>query len=173
MNRIFHCTVKRSIQVQRWQQWDEQKQFAVLDHFRTGAFGPAIQEELTGWTHRDLFAGPESGWDRSTALVSSCCLEDRPHSNPGKFVGRYVHKLMTGAPVKIRNFTIKRRVFMRKKELGKVNQSLSFSNLFFFFPFLSPSRISFFSFLFSLLLESLFFFSFLFSLLLESPFSFF
>ncbi len=48
-------------------------------------------------------------------------------TNPGKFVGGS----MTEAPVKIRNFTTKQRIFMRKEELGKDNLPLSFSNLFF------------------------------------------
>ena len=71
MNKIFHCTAKRTTQVQQWQQWDQDKQLAVLDHFRTGTFGAAIRDELVGWTPRQLFTGSETGWGGSAATAGT------------------------------------------------------------------------------------------------------
>ncbi len=73
-----------------------------------------------------------TGTDRGSKGGMSTC---RPRTGLGTYTptleSSLAGNLMTGAPVKIRNFTTKQRIFMRKKELGKVNPFLSSSNLLF------------------------------------------
>jgi hypothetical protein len=40
MNKLFHCTLQHKDQLERWQQWDQEMQRAVLDCLRTGTFWP-------------------------------------------------------------------------------------------------------------------------------------
>jgi hypothetical protein len=56
MNRIFHCTLPHKDQLERWQQWDQAKQRAILDHLRTGTFGPATQDGIGNQTLPELTA---------------------------------------------------------------------------------------------------------------------
>jgi uncharacterized Zn-finger protein len=55
MNRVLHCGSTHTAQIDQWEKWSLEKRSAVLDHLRTGAFGPVIQDELDGWTVGRLF----------------------------------------------------------------------------------------------------------------------
>ncbi|KAH6850199.1 hypothetical protein B0I37DRAFT_428192 [Chaetomium sp. MPI-CAGE-AT-0009] len=61
-----------AVQIEQWKKWAPEKQRAVLDHLRTGVFGPVIQDQLDGWTIRDLFTGDSFTSERhnSTAPTS-------------------------------------------------------------------------------------------------------
>lgn len=72
MDKIFHCTLPHKDQVERWQQWDQEKQRAVLDHLRTGTFGPAVQDGIGDQTLAELFLpSGVNGWLGAPVLASN------------------------------------------------------------------------------------------------------
>lgn len=76
MGSIFHCHSTHQRQLEVWRRWTREKQRAVLEHLRTGAFGASLEHELENWSRECLFHGPrDSGgsmrrasWETRTTL---------------------------------------------------------------------------------------------------------
>ncbi|KAK4034034.1 hypothetical protein C8A01DRAFT_19101, partial [Parachaetomium inaequale] len=85
MNKIFHCTLTHEAQIEQWSQWDEEKQKEVLQHLRTGEFGPTIQDELASWKPRELF-----GDERFRQFTENV---DEAHDVPWTTVYRWLKKI--------------------------------------------------------------------------------
>ncbi|KAK4243037.1 hypothetical protein C7999DRAFT_45057 [Corynascus novoguineensis] len=74
MNKIFHCTLNHKAQIERWSVFSQEKKKSMLEHLRTGEFGPTIREELAFWEPNTLFGNEGSGQfrkhvDEATTIV--------------------------------------------------------------------------------------------------------
>ncbi|KAG7284558.1 hypothetical protein NEMBOFW57_010936 [Staphylotrichum longicolle] len=70
MNKIFHCTLPHKKQIKAWEQWTPEKQRTVLEHLRSGEFGPVIQDELRKWTPEALFTDKTKKWSSTIRFLS-------------------------------------------------------------------------------------------------------
>lgn len=72
MSKIFHCTLPHKDQLEQWQQWDQEKQSTILDHLRTGTFGPAIQNAIGNQTvSKPFLQTGVGGWLGATVPASN------------------------------------------------------------------------------------------------------
>ncbi|KAK4039342.1 hypothetical protein C8A01DRAFT_16667, partial [Parachaetomium inaequale] len=64
IGRIFGSTLTHKQQIDRWQQWPLEKLRQFLELWRTGEFGPVIQEELDSgrWGLEELFLTENANW---------------------------------------------------------------------------------------------------------------
>ncbi|SPQ20051.1 b226b31c-ec1d-4b71-8ca7-9485d6eda6f1 [Thermothielavioides terrestris] len=64
MGRVFLFNRPHEKQIEEWQQWPPEKLEAVLEHGRTGAYGPAIDAALAGRSLDQLFLDARRTWRR-------------------------------------------------------------------------------------------------------------
>ena len=54
MDKVFHLTLDHKPQIEKWNEWDQDKRETVLEHLRTGTYVPVLDEELKSWSTKDL-----------------------------------------------------------------------------------------------------------------------
>lgn len=60
MGTIFNCHMPHKRRTEKLQQRTQDKQRAILEHMRTGSFGPVLGDELSKWSLATLFPFPSA-----------------------------------------------------------------------------------------------------------------